>query len=325
MQPQSYLVISMTYPLPVSFVSNLLLSSYFIIADVNYGWLSAKFSDGNFKTVSMVRQPKQPSKEQADVPQETSALPNTDDLFSCPQEGCVRVFQRFSALEQHLSLEACELCPEKYSLLDFAKQEYASRLQEGTGLVPSLHFPASQVLADSYRACKEGWALKGAKKAERFNEAQRSYLEAKFNIGQSTGKKLDPDVVTKEMRQAVCRNGISICSTNFILLFSFGCESMSERGAGDRARCTCGRRGGQLLYSQRQSAFIPSCYSPYCSRSVRLVWLGKSKEIKKLKVGLLQVLCESLDLQAPIPPVRRKAPYVSLLQGLVESCSCSTM
>lgn len=121
MQPQSYLVISMTYPLPVLFVSNLLLSSYFIIADVNYGWLSAKFSDGNFKTVSMVRQPKQPSREQADVPQETSALPSTDDLFSCPQEGCVRVFQRFSALEQHLSLEACELCPEKYSLLDLAK------------------------------------------------------------------------------------------------------------------------------------------------------------------------------------------------------------
>ena len=63
------------------------------------------------------------------------------------------------------------------------------------------------MLADSYRACKEGWALKGAKKAERFNEAQRSYLEAKFNIGQSTGKKLDPDVVAKEMRRARGPNG----------------------------------------------------------------------------------------------------------------------
>lgn len=61
MQPQSYLVISMTYPLPVLFVSNLLLSSYFIIADVNYGWLSAKFSDGNFKTVSMVSSPSNPA------------------------------------------------------------------------------------------------------------------------------------------------------------------------------------------------------------------------------------------------------------------------
>ena len=146
----------------------------------------------------MVRQPKQPIREQADVRQETSALLTTGDLFSCPQEGCVRVFQRFSGPERHLSLEACALCPEKYSLLDLAKQEYASRLHEGTGLVPSLHFPASQVLAESCRACKEGWALKGAKKAERFNEAQKSYLEAKFNIGQSTGKKLDPDVSPKK-------------------------------------------------------------------------------------------------------------------------------
>ena len=159
----------------------------------------------------MVRQPKQPIREQADVRQETSALPTTGDLFSCPQEGCVRVFQQFSGLERHLSLEACALCPEKYSLLDLAKQEYASRLHEGTGIVPLLHFPASQVLADS---C---WALKGAKKAERFNEAQKSYLEAKFNIGQSTGKKLDPDVVTKEMRRARGPNGNRLFSVTTFL------------------------------------------------------------------------------------------------------------
>ena len=159
MIPQSYLVISITSPL---FVSNLLLCSYFIIVDVNYSWLSTKFLHGDFKTVSTFRQPTQRIREQADVRQETSALPSSGDLFSCPQEGCVRVFQRSSGLERHPSLEVCALCPEKYSLLDLAKQEYASRLHEGTGLAPSLHFPASQVLADSCRACKEGWALKGA-------------------------------------------------------------------------------------------------------------------------------------------------------------------
>ena len=69
----------------------------------------------------MVRQPKQPIREQADVRQETSALSSSGDLFSCPQEGCVRVFQRFSGLERHPPLEVCALCPEKYSLLDLAK------------------------------------------------------------------------------------------------------------------------------------------------------------------------------------------------------------
>ena len=33
-------------------------------------------------------------------------------------------------------------------------------------------------------------------------EKQKAYLEAKFNIGQSTGRKVDPDKVAKEMRRA---------------------------------------------------------------------------------------------------------------------------
>ena len=82
----------------------------------------------------------------------TPALPSTGDLFSCPQEGCVRVFQR------QLSLEACELSPEKYCILDLAKQEYASHLEEGTGLVPSLQVPASYVSADNDQGYKDDWA-----------------------------------------------------------------------------------------------------------------------------------------------------------------------
>ena len=40
-----------------------------------------------------------------------------------------------------------------------------------------------------------------------FYEKQRSYLEAKFNLGQSTGRKVDPDFVAKEMRQALDSDG----------------------------------------------------------------------------------------------------------------------
>ena len=145
--------------------------------------------------------------------------------------------------------------------------------------------------------------------------------------------KLDLDVVAKEKRRGSRPNcnrlfaAMEFLSARQIssFFFSFGCESTSERGAGERARCTRGRRRGQFLYGQRQSDFVPSCCLPYCGRSVRLVCLGKKQRIKKLKLSLLQVLCESLDLQAPIPPVRKKAPYVSLLQGLVESCNRSTM
>ena len=87
-------------------------------------------------------------------------------LLLCPVlEICSRVHKRAvyvcsndSTMERHLSLEACELSPEKYCILDLAKQEYASRLQEGTGLVPSLQVPASYVSADNDQGYKDDWA-----------------------------------------------------------------------------------------------------------------------------------------------------------------------
>ena len=63
-----------------------------------------------------------------------------------------------STIEWHLSLEACELSPEKYCILDLEKQEYASHLQEGTGLVPSLQVPVSYVSADNDQGYKDDWA-----------------------------------------------------------------------------------------------------------------------------------------------------------------------
>ena len=42
---------------------------------------------------------------------------------------------------------------------------------------------------------------------ERFNENQKSYLQAKFNIGQASERKLDPEVVAKEMRRARAIDG----------------------------------------------------------------------------------------------------------------------
>ena len=45
-------------------------------------------------------------------------------VFQCPSEGCIKVYQRYSALEKHLSDEKCELLPERATLLDQAKERY---------------------------------------------------------------------------------------------------------------------------------------------------------------------------------------------------------
>ena len=107
-------------------------------------------------------------------------------VYSCPQDGCVRTFQRVSALEKHLSFEKCTPSLERHTVIDLAKMGYKSALEEGLNLKPS-------TLSQDYpiAAAKEGWALRAVKKAYRFSDKRKSYLLAKFRIGQTTGWKLD--------------------------------------------------------------------------------------------------------------------------------------
>ena len=126
--------------------------------------------------------------------------------FPCPQDGCTRVFQRISSLERHLSFEKCTTSLERFSLLDLAKTEYASLLREGVASMPTLLLSTS-TLATISSTEPEGWASKEPEKPYRLNEKQKSYLEAKFNLGQETGRKLHPDNVAKEMRRALNSDG----------------------------------------------------------------------------------------------------------------------
>ena len=78
---------------------------------------------------------------------------------------------------------------------------YKSALEEGVGALPTMN--TSKLPQDHpTAAAKEGWALRAAKKTYRFSDKQKSYLLAKFRIGQTTDRKLDAEVVAREMRRA---------------------------------------------------------------------------------------------------------------------------
>ena len=164
------------------------------------GWLSSEFSSGDFKPLSP--KPTQSRKKQeTEVEQVHDPTDNTNEsssVFTCPQDGCVKVFQRLSSLEKHLSLEKCTKSLEKRSLLDLAKLDYKSRLEEGTTsqVISFASFRDTREATSGEVEVKEGWALKPSEKAYRFNQNQRDYLNAKFTIGQTSGRKLDGDIVT---------------------------------------------------------------------------------------------------------------------------------
>ena len=84
-----------------------------------------------------------------------------------------------------------------------------SRLEEGATSV-ILSAPARDIreATSGDAEVKEGWVLKPSKKAYRFNQNQRDYLSPKFKIGQTSGRKLDGDIVLCETRHAQGPDGV---------------------------------------------------------------------------------------------------------------------
>ena len=61
----------------------------------------------------------------------------TDDetLFTCPEEGCVKTFQRFSSLHKHLDGGSHKYALERESLLHKAMLRYAENLESGASSI----------------------------------------------------------------------------------------------------------------------------------------------------------------------------------------------
>ena len=60
-----------------------------------------------------------------------SNLPEPEnDLFSCPEEGCVKVYQRYSDIQYHLDCGKHDRMPEQETLLDKAVLNYAAKIEQ---------------------------------------------------------------------------------------------------------------------------------------------------------------------------------------------------
>lgn len=116
------------------------------------------------------------------------------------------MYERHSSLEKHVSFGKCRMMPEK----DKGKKTYHTLLQEDTSTAKALGERAVEA-TDGF-CLPEGWALKTAKNSARFNGARKKYLEEKFNMGQETGHKQDPEKEAKDMRMARKADGSRLFS-----------------------------------------------------------------------------------------------------------------
>jgi hypothetical protein len=149
--------------------------------------LESTFTPGRFKRIERKKPGGAATNKPENADEEESLVQEEDQIntssasgfYSCPHDGCVRVFQRLFALEKHLSLEKCEQKLERLSLLDHAKLGYKEYLEEGAGVIPTLN-PTVTATSSASPIVSEGWALKANNNSYRFNEKQKQYLQAVF-------------------------------------------------------------------------------------------------------------------------------------------------
>ena len=167
----------------------------------------------SFETVK-ARQRSEQTTELASATERDSDEENSEKrsgLFHCPEEGCVKSFQQYSSLEEHLDCDKHKYALEHETLYDKAMIRYAAKLEHGAGVVPETVDEDIIVLEDEGLALPMGWALKSATVTrENLTVAQKTYLTEVFQEGERTGRKADPANISKAMRRAKHSDGSSI-------------------------------------------------------------------------------------------------------------------
>ena len=144
-------------------------------------------------------QPEVDGSSNSDVEEETSQV---SQLFPCPENGCVKSFQRFSNLENHLDFGKHKYALERETFLDIAMLSYATKLDKRDISLECL-------TSDDLSSCRaldplpKGLALKfSTVLRKRFSENQKLYLCKLFDVGEQTGNKVDANNVSKSIRKA---------------------------------------------------------------------------------------------------------------------------
>ncbi|CAB4007677.1 RNA-directed DNA polymerase from transposon X-element [Paramuricea clavata] len=258
------------------------------------------------------------------------------ELFSCPTEGCIKNYHRYSSLESHLEYGVCKLQLERQSLLDKAKAVYVEKLLHRAGEQPVMK--SSDTLLDNRNdMLPQGWALRTTKSSKPFNKRQKSYLNEKFNIGNETGHKLDPVTVSQDMRFAKDQDGNRRFTLNEFLtphppqqIQSYFSRKASKQKKGqvqpvDRPEDRVAAED-QEAYSNTRCTIVKECQliHPIVYDSYNLCNLVAKKSLKKFSASLLRVICEHFHIDVSVITAHLQAPYIALINDIVQSCSCSS-
>ena len=91
----------------------------------------------------------------------------------------------------------CEFREEKESVMDNEKVLYSKKLWVSDGRISATaNVHCNQATSSGLHQNEdEGWTLKSIKRNKPFSDKQKKFLEEKFMVGETTGRKMDPVTV----------------------------------------------------------------------------------------------------------------------------------
>ena len=161
--------------------------------------ISVSEGEGFFKPCEITELPVKKHKEKVSHNDED----DQPSLFVCSEDDCNYTFNSFSELELHIeagiheSRQATKKCE---TLYDTLKLEWAAKFST----IDTYQAKESQGKPPTQSTfLNMGWALAPPRTGGvRFSDNVRQYLTAKFVLGEKTGRKAEPEQVSREMRNA---------------------------------------------------------------------------------------------------------------------------
>ena len=269
--------------------------------------------------------------EEEDSDEEPNVRSSDGALFTCPEEGCTKTFMRHSSMMQHLDCGKHQRALERETLFDKAAIEYAEQLEGQATLLPQITGASTQTSDVNRRPM--GWALKsrGSERA-RFTEEQKSYLTAKFRIGEETGLKTDPAAVARAMMCAKGPDG-SLLFTSKDFLTAKQISGFFSRLAAKKTL-----QEDELLRKEDVEVAVHEAQlealvieagrefgekHPIVYDNYNLCELTSQKKLNKFSLLVLNNICSSFGIDvSDIKGKRVKKPFINRLETLCQECEC---
>ncbi|KAK3715340.1 hypothetical protein QZH41_001341 [Actinostola sp. cb2023] len=279
--------------------------------------------------------------EQTAITPEDNTSSTDDDteeqsLFFCTEEGCIKSFQRYSSLQNHLDCGIHKYVLERETLFDKAIIAYAAKLEQGAiADVPEISEDIPPMMVDE-PALKMGWALKSIKQQrKRLSEKQKKYLHEVYQIGEQTGHKADPAAVSRSMRRAKLSSGEPMFDatefltpqqiTNYFSRLTAK-KAIPENQAEDRVE---NQKDFQEVDTEKQIQDLNrevldavSICHPVMYDTYNICEYASHKKLDRFSILVLQEVCTSLQLDIHNIKGKRKKPYIDIIVSLVEKCTC---